>query len=619
MTTDLNLRFKVNDEGSIVLDKISNNIARMNKTIQSTGSSLNLIKWDSIVNLGQRAFHAGGQIYNMGKSVASSLNDIDRMSKVAGLSTDAFQKMTFAAKMTDIEAGDLAVGLKKLSTSMDEASRGTGEAVGWFSTMGISVKTAAGGLKPLDKIMGEIADKFSQWEDGPRKIAIAVDLFGKSGQNLIPYLNQGADGLKRFYEEAERLGVVLDERLIGKGSELEDKFKRIGAEASAMWKRFVVGVYEAIEAADEFRKRGGLPGLLLPEVFEPGEYGLIGPKTWAEAQYKPKTGKKTPAPEKGKTKTPADLLKEGKEFRDSIAKQAEQIERIGWAELLTGAGVTEAYFKELERGKEIEANLLRIELERAQVLADDMFPALSSINEMTEKGNKYYEEQRVQLLEIQALVKQMGWEDYASGAADAASEAARDLSKMVIAHQGPIKEVKSMWDVLGQDISSVWANNVSGMIKGAQNMRDALRNIWGGMADAFISAITKMITQWLLFGSITGKKEEGGGALTGGLWSGLLGGLGSALGGILKFQHGGIVTEPTMGIVGETPEAVIPLHNGKIPVEGGGAQNITNNYFHVEATDVESFERKYGKSILDVTAKDARRGGVMKSVIRNYG
>lgn len=129
---------------------------------------------------------------------------------------------------------------------MDEAQKAGGPAAEKFERIGVSVMDSSGKMKSLNEIMLQIADKFSTWEDGPRKIAIAVDLFGKSGERLVPYLNQGAAGIKKFYEEAERMGIILDESMIKKGTELDEKFKQISASISAMSKKAVVGIYEIV-------------------------------------------------------------------------------------------------------------------------------------------------------------------------------------------------------------------------------------------------------------------------------------------------------------------------------------------------------------------------------------
>jgi hypothetical protein len=144
---------------------------------------------------------------------------------------------------------------------------------------------------------------------------------------------------------------------------------------------------------------------------------------------------KAQAEARGKSQPPAltDLKKyfeEQKSYYESLAKQAEQIERLAY-----GGMENKAFFDELQRGKEIEENIKRIELERAQQLADDMFPSLETVNRMIDQGNQYSEKQRVLLALIQGLVKDFGWKDYAAGL-DAANEGTRQLTQLMIQNAG---------------------------------------------------------------------------------------------------------------------------------------------------------------------------------------
>lgn len=254
----IELKFKITDDGSVVLDKIGSKIQQTGKHVEGMNQSLSIIKWDSIVNLGERAFRTGEQIYNMARQTASAINDIERMSKISGLASDTYQKLAYAAKMTDVEVETLGRGMKILAGHMDDVSKGKGEAISLFESIGVSTKDASGKIKTFDRILEDLADRFKSMPDGVQKVALATDLFGRSGQELIPMLNKGSQGLKEFYKEAERLGIVLDEKLLKKGSELEDHFKRAEAWWGSFFKKIVVGAYEAIEVMQKYHSVAGM-------------------------------------------------------------------------------------------------------------------------------------------------------------------------------------------------------------------------------------------------------------------------------------------------------------------------------------------------------------------------
>lgn len=568
------------------------NIAKATTQLGNMGKSLNLIKWDSLINLGQRAFQTGQQIYRMGREVASALNDIDRISKIAGVSTDVFQKMTYAAKMADVEAGDLSIGLKKLSMGMEDASRGTGEAGKWFDVMGISVKDVTGNLKPLDLIMGQVANKFASWEDGPRKIAIAVDLFGRSGQNLIPFLNLGSVGLKKFYEEAEKLGIVLDKSLIAKGSALEDQFKRVEAQASSMWKKIVVGAWEAGEAAVDFWQKynegamafwkGGSAGLY--QHLFPGEKGLVGPKSWEES-----------LPVKAKTPPPGVAGEAAKAISYTSSQIFGSMQEEGrWVSWWQGIN------KEIDHTPDlVEA----VEGEIAQLTRE-----YEALGKMALEAN-------------QKMVQAWGVPN--------ADEILAEIDKMIVAEEklveaainrmelqesswkimaDSIAKAQKQWDAIGQDIMGTLSSNMVQLATATESWGEKFKNIGQSVLNMMMQIIVKQLLMKSLFES-----SEGGGTGFLGKGSGIIkivGAIGGAISGIggggTMFQHGGVVNRPTRAIIGEAgPEAVIPLRDGKIPVEGGRGDTYVNNTY-IQATDVDSFARLYGGVIEGIYFKGRR-------------
>jgi hypothetical protein len=47
-----------------------------------------------------------------------------------------------------------------------------------------------------------------------------MDLFGRSGANLIPLLNQGSEGITELEQKARELGVTMGEEAFAEGNAL---------------------------------------------------------------------------------------------------------------------------------------------------------------------------------------------------------------------------------------------------------------------------------------------------------------------------------------------------------------------------------------------------------------
>jgi TP901 family phage tail tape measure protein len=83
---------------------------------------------------------------------------------------------------------------------------------GAFAALGINVRDAGGHLKPMAELIGEVADKFQTMAPGAQKNAIAIQLFGRSGLQLLPFLNRGSAGIEELKKKAESLGIVIGDK-----------------------------------------------------------------------------------------------------------------------------------------------------------------------------------------------------------------------------------------------------------------------------------------------------------------------------------------------------------------------------------------------------------------------
>jgi hypothetical protein len=152
----------------------------------------------------------------LGMAVKGTLQHADQMGKMAqstGIAVEELSKLKYVAEMSGSSLEGLSTGLRRLSTSILQVSQGAGgEAAKAFQALGINVKAADGSLKDSSAVLSEVAGKFAAMPDGVQKTALAVQLFGRSGAELIPMLNAGADGIDRMKNRAEELGLVIDQK-----------------------------------------------------------------------------------------------------------------------------------------------------------------------------------------------------------------------------------------------------------------------------------------------------------------------------------------------------------------------------------------------------------------------
>lgn len=173
---------------------------------------------------------------------------IDKMGKLAqssGTSVESFSALSYAARLADVDIEQLAKGMGKLAKSMVDAAQG-GSSKGAFEQLGVSVKTASGHLRESDEVLSDIAGKFAGMKDGALKTALAIQVFGKAGASLIPFLNQGKDGIEALKKEALQLGLVLDEKTFRAAEEFNDQIKRMQEAVTGAQIQITAGLLPAL-------------------------------------------------------------------------------------------------------------------------------------------------------------------------------------------------------------------------------------------------------------------------------------------------------------------------------------------------------------------------------------
>lgn len=168
----------------------------------------------------------------MAKQAIDAADNLGKMAQKVGVSVESLSALEYAGKLSDVSLEQLGTGLKKLSVNLNEvATNADGDAAAAFKAIGVSVKDAAGNLRNADDVFADVAEAFAGMKDGAGKTALAVQIFGKAGADLIPMLNAGAKGLAEMRSEAEALGLVFTGDAAKQAEAFNDNLTRL-AESS---------------------------------------------------------------------------------------------------------------------------------------------------------------------------------------------------------------------------------------------------------------------------------------------------------------------------------------------------------------------------------------------------
>ena len=174
--------------------------------------------------VGAAVLAAGAAFVAMTKSIMDSADSMAKASRSIGISTESLSALQYAAELSGVSANELNQSLIRLNKSAADGNKA-------FDAMGISVRDAQGNLKATDTLLKEVSDRFSSYADGAAKSALAQEIFGRSGAQMISLLNEGSEGLSRMEAEAQRLGIVISGDLAKNSEALNDNLSKIALAA----------------------------------------------------------------------------------------------------------------------------------------------------------------------------------------------------------------------------------------------------------------------------------------------------------------------------------------------------------------------------------------------------
>jgi hypothetical protein len=147
----------------------------------------------------------------------------DQMNKIAArtnTTAEAISTLGFAATESGADVGALEKGFIGMSKTIRNAERGLSTAKDALDTVGISLEDLEG--KSPDEQMKILADGLVGLDEGKRA-AVAMELFGKSGQKLIPMLNAGSAGIEKMQQQARDLNLEISTEDANSAAELTDR------------------------------------------------------------------------------------------------------------------------------------------------------------------------------------------------------------------------------------------------------------------------------------------------------------------------------------------------------------------------------------------------------------
>lgn len=204
-------------------------------------------------------------------AVRSQIKAADNLTKLAqsiGVNVEALSQLQYAADLS-------GVSLDQLRTSLTILSRNLVDQADKFETVGVATRNAAGEMRPTVDVLHDLADVFASMPDGAEKTALAVELLGRSGAEMIPLFNGGSAALRGLMQEADRLGLTLDHETGRAAERFNDALSKLQAAATGLARQIASALAPAMARIAEAVAEAAAGFAKLSEPMQTFAAGLV--------------------------------------------------------------------------------------------------------------------------------------------------------------------------------------------------------------------------------------------------------------------------------------------------------------------------------------------------------
>lgn len=189
------------------------------------------------------------ELYDTTIEAAARADELLTKSVITGVNTQTLQQWQYAAEFIDVSVETMTGSMTKLTNSAYDAVNGNEKLAATFEQLGVSVTDSSGQLLPAEEIFYDVVDALGQVQNQTERDAIAMDLMGRSAQELNPLIDKGSEALRGYSEEAEEAGYVLDEYQLAKLAEVDDAYHKWQLQLDATKYQLAVAFAPVAEAA----------------------------------------------------------------------------------------------------------------------------------------------------------------------------------------------------------------------------------------------------------------------------------------------------------------------------------------------------------------------------------
>lgn len=178
-------------------------------------------------------------LVGLGVKAAKDADDLNTLAKQTGLSTEALQKMQYASDLIDVDVSDITSSFTKMKKQLDSGASK-------FEEIGVHTKDINGNLRDSETVFYETIRALGQIGNETERDVAAMEIFGKSADELAGLIDDGGEAFRRLGDEAKANGSIIPQEELDKANKLNDELDKMKAELGASLSQVGIDIAQAL-------------------------------------------------------------------------------------------------------------------------------------------------------------------------------------------------------------------------------------------------------------------------------------------------------------------------------------------------------------------------------------
>lgn len=177
----------------------------------------------------------GGMAY---KAVTGA-DELNTLAKQTGFSVEELQKFEYAADRVDVSVSDITGAAAKMKKAMASGSDA-------FDQLGVRITNVDGSMRDVNSVFYDVLGALSRIGNETERDQMAMQIFGKSADQLAGIVDDGGAALRSMGNEAESLGLIMSGDTLDGLNQVNDAIDQLKAQAKAQFAQTGAKVVQAL-------------------------------------------------------------------------------------------------------------------------------------------------------------------------------------------------------------------------------------------------------------------------------------------------------------------------------------------------------------------------------------